>query len=94
MLQTLSVDDKTWTAYIAQRNSRKLTVVPPVQFVEVRGASPKMAEALQKSLSGYVGKPLDTEKLQEDLDRLIGLGRFSSLSYEMVGAERQRWPDD
>jgi NTE family protein len=84
MLSTLSVDDKTWAAYIAQRNSRKLTVVPPVQFVEVRGASPKMAEALQKSLNGYVGKPLDTEKIQNDLDRLIGLGRFSSLSYEMA----------
>ena len=90
MLSTLSVDDRTWAAYIAQRNLRKLTVVPPVQFVEVRGASPKMGEALEKSLNGYIGKPLDTEKIQSDLDRLIGLGRFSSLSYEM--AERDGKP--
>jgi NTE family protein len=83
MLQTLSVDDQTWTAYLAQRNSKKQTVVPPIQFVEVRGASPEIAKALQQSLSGYVGKTLDTEKLHEDLDRLIGLGRFSSLSYEV-----------
>ncbi len=89
MLQTLSVDDKEWEAYIAQRNARKLTAVPLVQFVQVRGASPKIAVDLEKSLHGYVGEVLDSAKLQNDLDRLIGLGRFSSLSYEMEERDGQ-----
>ena len=82
LLNTLSVDESTWQAYLAQRAARRLTVPVP-QFVQVAGTGPKLANAIENDLKDNVGKPVDTAVLQNQLMDLKGEGRFSNLSYQM-----------
>ncbi|MGC1449153.1 MAG: patatin-like phospholipase family protein [Candidatus Sulfotelmatobacter sp.] len=83
LLNTLSVDELTWQAYLTQRSSRRLTTPDP-QFVEVAGTSPKSKEAMEKDLKNNIGTPVDTERLQNQLMAIKGNGRFSNLSYQMT----------
>jgi NTE family protein len=89
MLSTLSVDDKTWAEYIAQRNARKITTPPTIQFVEVRGTSDRLKGVLERDLQKYVGTEVEPKELEYDLTRLVGLGRFSSMSYELTIRDRK-----
>ena len=83
ILSRLSVDEATWQAYLAHRNSRRKKVLEP-QFVEVTGARPKLDAEIQHELADHVGKPLDPVKFDQELTYLLGNGRFSSLGYETV----------
>ena len=83
ILSTLSVDESTWQAYLAQRSSRRMATPIP-KFVEVTGTSSRSTKALEKDLTSNVGKPVDTELLQNQLMVIKGDGRFSSLSYQMT----------
>lgn len=84
MLSSLSVDDKTWAEYIAKRNARKITRPPSIQFVEVEGTSDRLKSDIQRNLQKYVGTELDSKQLEVDINRLIGLGRFSSMNYDVA----------
>src|SRR5207247_2135522 len=82
LLSTLSVDEPTWQAYLAERASRRRTTPVP-QFVEVAGTDTKLEKNIESDLSSAVGKPVDPEVLQNQLTDLKGDGRFSSLSSQM-----------
>ena len=88
LLKTLAVDEPTWRAYLAQRAARRLTAPAP-QFVEVTGTSEKLANAIEDDLKNNIGKPVQTEALQEQLLDLKGQGRFSNFSYQMTNRENQ-----
>ena len=83
LLNTLSVDESTWQAYLTQRAARRVTAPAP-QFVQVTGTGPKLANAIEKDLQDNIGKPVDTAALQNQLMDLKGEGRFSNLSYQMT----------
>ena len=84
LLTRFAVDRSTWEQYLEQRASRKIQSVPTPQFVEVAGTDPHNAGLVQKALDSNVGYPVDTKKLEVDLSRVVGMGRFSSLNYQMV----------
>src|ERR1700723_1218482 len=84
VLSAFSLNDATWDNYVARRDARKRTQLPAPQFVEVPGAEPDIAALIQKNLQGIIGQPLDAETLDTQLNVLTGLGRFSSIGYEMV----------
>jgi NTE family protein len=86
LLKTLSVDEPTWQAYLAERASRRLTAPAP-QFVEVAGTNKTLANAIKNDLKDNVGKPVQTAALQEQLLDLKGEGRFSNFSYQMINRE-------
>ncbi|PYT40457.1 MAG: patatin [Acidobacteria bacterium] len=86
LLSTLSVDEPTWQAYLAERASRRRTTPVP-QFVEVAGTDTKLEKNIESDLSSAVGKPVDPEVLQNQLTDLKGDGRFSSLSYQMTSRD-------
>ena len=86
LLKTLSVDEPTWQAYLAERAARRLTAPAP-QFVEVAGTNKTLANAIKNDLKDNVGKPVQTAALQEQLLDLKGEGRFSNFSYQMVNRE-------
>jgi NTE family protein len=88
LLKTLSVDEPTWQAYLAQRAARRLTAPAP-EFVEVTGTSPKLANAIEDDLKGNIGKPVQTAALQEQLMDLKGQGRFSNFSYQMTNRDNK-----
>jgi NTE family protein len=90
VLAAYSVSPGEWEEYLAVRNSRRKSVPIPT-FVEVTGtASPVMKQGMEKQLSGLVGKPIDTETLDQDMMSIIGQGRFSTSTYSMVEKDGQQ----
>lgn len=84
ILSEFSVSEETWQQIIARREAKRVNSVGTPQFVEVTGTSEITARDIQKELSGYVGQPIDTAKLERDLTRLKGVGRFDRLSYTIT----------
>ncbi len=84
VLMAFSVDDDSWAKYVAHRNSRRRTTVPTPQFVDVQGTSPELTALIQSKLNPLVGKPVDAPTLEQQLNLLIGYGRFNSLGYKVV----------
>ena len=82
-LLKLAVDDQTWNAYIANRLAKRRDVPVP-QFVEVQGSSKMLNSEMQAALEHNAGHPVDYPDLQTDITKIVGAGRFSSLSYRMT----------
>ena len=83
VLSAFSVSEVEWQQYLADRNARKKTTPIP-KFVQVAGAPPELADSIEKRLSLDVNKPVDTAKLDAQMLRLQGAGRFANVSYSMV----------
>jgi NTE family protein len=84
VLSAFSLNDDDWREYVAHRDSRKRTKLPAPQFIEVPGATPEIAALIRNNLAGVIGQPLDAQTLDTQLNILTGLGRFSSLGYQIV----------
>jgi NTE family protein len=87
VLSAFSLNEDDWREYVAHRNSRKRTALPTPQFVQVPGATPDIAALIQRNLEGIIGQPLNAETLDTELNVLTGMGRFSSIGYEMVNKD-------
>ena len=87
ILDRLRVDDSTWQEYLAARNARRIVQPPVPKFVEAEASSPEKSRALEKTFSGYVGKPLEFDSLNKDLNLTYGTGRFGSVGYRMTERE-------
>jgi NTE family protein len=83
ILSAFSVDEDTWNQYLASRNARRRTAPIPT-FVQVTGTDPQVSRAIEHAMSPLVGRAVDTSKLDQDIMKLDGMGRFSNLSYSMV----------
>lgn len=83
MLLTLQVDDATWQQYLDNRKARRRTVSAP-EFVAVAGASSHLQEQINKEFAPEAGKPLDIDRLESRILYLQGLGRFSTINYQMT----------
>ena len=83
-LSPLSVDEATWKAYLAQRDSRRRHAVARPQFVEVTGVDPQIADPLADQMSDLVGQPVDPAKVENEIQEVNGTGPYSSLNYSMV----------
>ena len=83
VLSAYSVSETEWQQYLTDRNARKKTTPVP-EFVQVAGTGPELAESIEKRLSVDIGKPVDTEKLDAQMLRLQGQGRFASVGYSIV----------
>ncbi len=81
ILLTLAVDDATWKQYLADRESRRRTNPVPT-FIAVDGVNGHLSQRVQDELAGVVGKPVDYDELDQQIMRLKGMGRFSTLSYQ------------
>jgi len=52
--------------------------------VRVEGTDPRGCRHLETFLSPFVGKPFDGKRLDRDLTRLTGIGKFSRVGYRVV----------
>jgi NTE family protein len=89
ILQPYALDQAEWDEYVARRNARKRGPVGAPQFVKVEGTTPVLNKKIETFLQPVVNKPIDTKKLDTDLTRLTGIGRFASASYGLteIGGE-------
>jgi NTE family protein len=83
VLMTLSVDDQAWNDYLAERKARR-RIPPTPTFVAVEGAKGNLSRRVEEQVADVVGKPVDYVSLDSDLLRLMGSGRFSNLTYQLV----------
>jgi NTE family protein len=83
VLSRFALSETEWSEYAAERSRR--TARPPVpEFIQVAGADPNTSAALEKALSSDVGKPLDYDRINDQLTEITGLGRFSRAGYQLI----------
>jgi NTE family protein len=83
VLSAFSVSEAEWQQYLANRTARRKTTPVP-EFVQVTGTAPELAESVEQRLAVDVGKPVDTARLDGQMLRLQGQGRFANVGYSMV----------
>jgi NTE family protein len=84
VLKVYALDDKAWAEYVSDKQSRVRTRIGVPQFVKVEGITGESAENVKKFLTLLVGKPIDQPALEQLLTRLTGVGRYDSITYDMV----------
>src|SRR5215471_5528 len=84
MLSTLALDQASWDDHLKQREARRRKTLEPPQFITVEGVQGAAAKSIEASLADYKGKPVDTKKLERDLDLIGGSRRYSSFSYRQT----------
>jgi NTE family protein len=90
-LETLSLDERSWQQYLADRNTRRRTTVPAPVGIVVTGVSEVRAEAIRERLAKDVGQPIDPDNLDRQLSDIRGSGRYESLGYDLVQLAGQPW---
>jgi len=90
LLERFALDDQAWQEYLHHRGSRKQISTPVPEFIQVQGTSAAAQEDIRRYLKGFAGKPLDADKLDPELTRLTGGGRYDTLDYRIVEREGQR----
>jgi len=84
ILKAYELDDAAWAEYLQQKKSRLRGPAGAPQFVRVEGADPLGTKNIEQFLHNFVGKPLDTKALDDRLTRLTGVGRYDSITYDVV----------
>ena len=90
ILLPLAVDDATWNQYIAERSARRILTPPVPTFVAVDGVNGNLSARIERQFAPAIGKPVDYNELDQEIMHLKGIGRFSTLSYEMVDRNGQQ----
>ena len=83
-LQPYAMEDAAWADHMNAREARQRHVTPRPQFVRVEGTDARAARHLEEFLAPFVGKEIDGRRLDRDLTRLSGIGKFSRVGYRVV----------
>ncbi len=83
-LEKYALSDADWKAYVAERNSRRRVNLPVPKFVEVYGLKGLQQKEVAQEFAQYVGKPVDTAKLDATAARVEGTEVYSNVSYSLV----------
>lgn len=84
VLKPYELNDADWVEYLRAKASRVRTHVGVPQFVRVVGVSGDSLINLEKFLGPLAGKPVDAHQMDQLLTRLAGVGRYDSITYNMV----------
>src|SRR6266478_3282478 len=84
LLAAFALNDAAWQESLHERDTRKQTSSAAPQFIEVQGTSAPAQEDIRRYLKGFIGKPLDADKLNPALTRLTGGGRYDTLDYRII----------
>ncbi|MBZ5523986.1 MAG: patatin-like phospholipase family protein, partial [Acidobacteriia bacterium] len=84
LLKLLSLTPEEWKDYTLQRDARKRQAADIPQFVAASVGDSDLEAQIRHDLAKYVGRPLKTSKLEPDLNRLVGTGRFGRLGYGLT----------
>ncbi len=83
-LEKYALNDADWKAYIARRNARRRTNIPVPKFVEVNGLKGMQQTEVAQEFKKYIGKPIDTDKIDSTIAKIEGTGIYSSVSYNLI----------
>ncbi|HYI97402.1 MAG TPA: patatin-like phospholipase family protein [Bryobacteraceae bacterium] len=89
LFERFKLSDDEWKRHISARESRRVATPPVIEFVTVEGIEKDLASQVSRRVADHTGKKIDTTKLEEDLNTLIGIGRFDSLNYGLTERDGQ-----
>jgi NTE family protein len=84
VLKAYELNDADWEEYLREKDSRIRTKVGVPQFIKVEGVTGENEVNVAKFLSPLVGKPINQAMLEEMLTRLTGIGRYDSITYDII----------
>jgi len=85
LLEKFELSDAQWQEYMREREARRKTLAPAPQFIRVEGAdTAQQRENIEHFLAPLAGKPLNTQKLDQALTRLTGLGRYDTAGFRYI----------
>jgi NTE family protein len=84
ILKAYALDDAAWAEYKRQKDSRIRTRIGVPQFLKIEGVTGEAAVNVEKFLSPIIGKPIDQPALEQLLTRLTGIGRYDSVSFDLI----------
>ncbi len=85
-LGSLALDEAQYRQYLAERKPRT-TEHPTIEFVHADASSQDYARLVDATMSDLVGKPLDPERMKQQLSSLYALDLFESIDYSLVEEE-------
>ncbi|MEZ5402699.1 MAG: patatin-like phospholipase family protein [Bryobacteraceae bacterium] len=84
VLLPFQVTEEEWEQHRDARSSRRKSDVPRPRFVRVEGLSPQLQRNLEQRMQPLLNGELDTGRLDQEMTRLTGLGRWESARYSIV----------
>lgn len=89
MLDPLALPPSEYEVYLAGRRSRRLpeTVKPQLIVVEGRLAE-RRRRALVDAIAADPSRPLDRARLETELNKIAGMGRYDAVSYSLLRYEK------
>jgi NTE family protein len=79
-----ALNDSDWNEHLARREARRIKFLPAPNFLDVTGTSASQVELIKKDLEKYSAQKIDEPKLEQDLQLLIGSGRYASMNYSIA----------
>lgn len=86
-LLPLALDEEAWARYRDAQAARRRPINAPLTFVEVTGVSDGAGAQIARQLSRHIGSLPHPAEIEEDLSRIIGLGRYASATYGLKEQE-------
>jgi NTE family protein len=83
-LQAFALGEAAWMEHMKARAGRRRRAAAVPQYVRVEGTDPRTARYLERSLARFAGMDVDSDRLDRELTRLSGMGRFSRVGYRIV----------
>jgi NTE family protein len=87
-LLPLAVDDTTWRRYQAKRAARRRSHMPSIASLDVRGATTEDERLIRRRLAPLVGRALDVEALEREINYFSGFDRYLAINWELVADDR------
>lgn len=84
ILKAYELNDEEWAEYQKEKHSRVRGLSNAPNFVKVTGIDERAGKTIQDFLKPLLGKPLVAEQFDGMLTRLSGVGRYDSITYEMI----------
>lgn len=84
ILKVYALNDADWAEYVQKKKSRMQFISGAPQFVKVTGVEERAVGNMEKFFHPLLGKPLVPAQLDEMLTRLTGVGRYDSITYDLI----------
>jgi len=85
MLERFALSEGDYAAFQAERKRRQRPAAVRPQTIEVdTDVAPRRRSALIAAVSGDPAKPVDIPRIEEELTKLTGMGRYESATYGFI----------
>ena len=89
-LRSLALSEAEWQRYIAERQARRPTLSPEIDFVRVVNNSPTPTAAIEQKITQTADEPFDAKAMTRDLSDVYSMGGFRAVSYEILEENGRR----